>query len=141
MKKYLLLTTFASILLLSSCVLGGIIEANQLEGTWVSDNAYKATSRSYYAYYEFNSISVDLDGDQSGTYIIRGYSNNNDWWGGSFDTFESGHYATDFISGRITIMPYSGGNRYLEYSLTDNTLVLTDIDWWTSTSMTLRKLN
>lgn len=139
MKKYTLLMTASLVLILNSCALGGIIEADQLEGTWVSDNFYSTSSQSYYVYYDFNSLTVDLDGDQTGKYRIRGY-NDTFWWDTNFQALEEGTYMTDFIFGKITLVPYYGPGRVLNYSLSNNSLVLTDNDWWTSSSIVLRKL-
>ncbi len=139
MKKYLLYFTITSILLLNSCALGGLVEADQLEGTWVSDSFYSTNSDSYYVYYDFNAISVDLNGDQTGNYRIRGYDDTF-WWNTNYTTLESGTYSTDFIYGRITLIPNSSTTRILNYSLTDTSLVLTDNGWWTSTNIVLRKL-
>lgn len=144
MKKYYLLISVGMImmfmLLFNGCALGGLIEADQLEGTWVSDDFYNTGSSSYYVYYDFNSLTVDLDGDQTGRYRIRGY-NDTFWWNSNYTTLEEGTYATDFISGRISLVPYSGLSRILYYSLTDDTLIFTDSSWWVSSSIHLRKLN
>ena len=140
MKKYYLPAILLLILILNGCALGGIIEADQLEGTWVSDNFYNTVSNSYYVYYDFNTLTVDLiDGDQTGRYRIRGY-NDTFWWAANYQLLEEGSYETDFIFGRITLTPDSGSGRILNYSLNGDRLTFTDNDWWTSSSIVLRKL-
>ncbi|MDA3810000.1 MAG: hypothetical protein PF518_06650 [Spirochaetaceae bacterium] len=140
MKKYFIPTIIVLILLLNACAIGGLIEADQLEGTWVSDDFYSTVSNTYYVYYDFKSLTVDLfDGDQTGKYRIRGYKDTF-WWDTNYQLLEEGTYTTDFISGRITLSPNSSPSRVLYYSLTDNKLTFTDNDWWTSSSIVLRKL-
>ncbi len=140
MKK-IILFTIISVVLLSGCTVGGIVEANQLEGTWVSENRYDyfTNNASYYVFYDFKPQEVELfTGDQTGIYRIRAY-NDNFWDSDNYDTLETGYYTTDFLSGTISIIPDIGQTRILDYTLTDDTLILVDFNWWSSSSLVLRK--
>ncbi|MBI9097689.1 MAG: hypothetical protein JEY91_04390 [Spirochaetaceae bacterium] len=139
MKKYYLPMIIALLLLTSGCAIGGLVEADQLDGTWVSDDFYTTNSQPYYVYYDFRSLSVDLDGDQRGRYRICAYRDTF-WWDTNYQLLEEGDYTTDYLRGIITIIPYSGESRILHYTLSDNFLVFTDTHWWTANYISLRKL-
>lgn len=139
MKKILILLSTTALLLLSGCALGGADEADKLRGTWVSDYAYN----NYYAYYDFDPQKVDgFDGDHTGRYRIRQYTNNY-WSGTSYNVVEEGRYSADYLSGEITLSPDFGGfRRTFDYKLTDHDLYLNEsYSWWGGARIHLRKIN
>ncbi len=142
MKRIFLLISVLTVLLFNSCTIGGMIEAEQLDGTWVSENTYASSSSSYYVYYDFDPTSIEIGGDQSGIYSIRSYQDS--FWFGAiptdYSTLETGTYTTDYLLGKMTLSSGSS-SRILDYTVTDNYLTFTDSNWWSSSSITLRKYN
>ncbi len=139
MKKiFVLLTVFIFLTAFSSCTVGGLIEADQLEGTWVSDSSYNSNTGTYYCYYDFDPDSVEFGGDQNGQYRIRGYFDT--FWGdNNYESFEEGYYTTDYIRSEMTLMPDSGVIRILDYTISDNLLTFSDSSWWSSNAIILKK--
>ncbi len=138
MKKKFLLLIIPIVLILNGCTLGGFIEAEQLEGTWVSESAYHINSNSYYIYYDFYSTSIDLHGNLTGSYRIRRY-NDIYWWNNNYVPLEEGRFVTDYFWGRITLTSLSGQGRTLDYTISDYSLIFTDNDYWSNTRIVLTK--
>ncbi len=138
MKKKILLLTIPIVLLLNGCTFGGLIEAEQLEGTWVSESTYNNNSNSYFIYYDFYSTSVDLNGNLTGRYRIRGY-NDTYWWNNNYVPLEEGSYVTAYLLGKMTLTSSTAQVRTLDYTISDYSLIFTDNDYWNNSTLMLKK--
>ncbi len=129
------------ILLLSSCVIGGVEEADNIEGTWVSSETYLTNSKRCYIYYYFDPTSIDsTDGDHSGKYSIRAYESVAPW-GANYTTLEKGKYYTDYIFSTIEFRNSADkSSRYLDYELDEDDFYLTDAHYWSGTKLHLKKI-
>lgn len=141
MKKITISITAVLLTLLSSCAIGGSVEADDIRGTWVSAETYYSGNSSVYVYYDFRPTDVDaFDGDHSGNYSIRKY-NSSDYGGSNYTVVEEGRYETDYFSGTIELRnSVTRETRELDYDLTNNDLYLTDYGFWFSSTLHLKKL-
>lgn len=136
--KYLLL--LLSTLIFSCCVVGGLEEADNIDGTWISTKRHLLDSDYCYIYYNFDPTSIDSsDGDHSGKYSIKAY-NSLAPWGSNYKLLEKGRYYTDYIFSTIEFRDEkSNKSRFLEYELDEDDFYLKESHYWSGTKLHLKK--